>query len=647
VTFVQHFFDSIGQQRTFGGSSANLLAIQYRFGMLSWGLETRTMKPALGTASNETCNGHPDKCVVDWIRSRAISLSTVEPQCGFKDLEAFRAIIGDAQIVSLGEATHGTREFFKLKHRLLEFCVAKLGFTMLVMEASFPESLTVNAYVLNGLGNAADALAGMRFWTWDTEEVLDLIEWMRWWNTNNARKVKFYGYAMAYPAGAAHGLIEFLVRVSPELAVTCKTELAPLSSDFTAALFMQLSNARRDRTYACIAKVLAAFEGQRPNWIAATSVIDWHLGRLHAIVLNQGARFAVERSAAFHERAVAENICALVEAEGPHAKAVLWSHNTHAARARHSDSQSMGKWLDDMVGRRQIVVGFSFDRGTFQARAYPRGELADHSVAAATPDSLDGVLAQAGLPLFALDLANARCEGCVGRWLASEMPMRSIGGIYGLPKDNEYGVSYSEMVTPRAYFDAVVFVGETTAARRNRPSAPRPSAPVVCVPSNLELTGEGIPVGWQTGTDGYHRHAIGVCEEVSPGGGRTVRMWRDAPWRWGEGQLVQRISARASRGHLLRFSATFRTMARDVGSGALLFLRFLPKPVGDESDFFVTPLVTATSTAEPVQSPQWATLAVEAKVPEAAESFMIGLAMTGNGTAWFGALQFAAIPSSQ
>jgi hypothetical protein len=71
-------------------------------------------------------------------------------------------------------------------------------------------------------------------------------------------------------------------------------------------------------------------------------------------------------------------------------------------------------------------------------------------------------------------------------------------------------------------------------------------------------------------------------------------------------------------------------------------LKFLPKPDGDESNFFVTPLATAASTAQPVQSPHWATFAVEADVPEAADSFMIGLAVTGNGAAWFGDLEFTA-----
>jgi erythromycin esterase len=592
--------------------------------------------------------GHPDKSVVEWIRSAAIPLATVEPRQSYDDLEALRPLIGDARIVSLGEATHGTREFFKLKHRLFEFCVAELGFTMLGIEASFPESLVVNAYVLDGVGNAADALAGMRYWIWDTEEVLDLIEWMRWWNANNARKVKFYGFVTAYPAVAALGLVDFLERVAPELAAACKTELAPLTSDFTADLFGQLPDARREAVFACIAQVLAAFAQERPRWVAATSAIDWHLGRLHAIVLDRCARFEVERSSGFHDRAMAENVCALLEAEGPDAKAVLWSHNSHAGRAAYThDGSSMGKYLDEMVGRAQVVLGLSFDRGSFQARAYPAGGLTDHCVTAAAPDSFDSVLAQAALPLFALDLVNAPREGPAATWLASELPMRSIGGVYGFPKDNKYGVTYADTIKPREHFDAVVFVAETTAARRNRPDVPGPASVLLPAPSNLELSGNGVPPGWRTvGVHRRHAHAIAVSEELSPRGERAVCMSRAAPWRWGHGQLIQRISARGYEGQRLRFAAAVRTKAADVGAGALLFLRFLPKPDGDEADFYVTPLATAASTAHPVQSPQWAMFAVEADVPEAADSFMIGLAMTGNGAAWFGDLELAAIMRS-
>src|SRR6202161_1522415 len=97
-------------------------------------------------------NGNLHQSIVDWIRSAAFPLASAEPRQGCRGLQASRPLVGDARIVSLGEATHGTREFFQLKHRLFEFCVAELGFTMLGIEASFPESLAVNAYVLHGAG---------------------------------------------------------------------------------------------------------------------------------------------------------------------------------------------------------------------------------------------------------------------------------------------------------------------------------------------------------------------------------------------------------------------------------------------------------------------------------------------------------------
>jgi erythromycin esterase len=585
-----------------------------------------------------------NKSVVDWIGTAAIPLGSVEPRLGYRDMERFRAIVGDARIVSLGEQTHGTREFRKLMHRVFEFCVAEMGFTVLGIEAPFPDSLAVNAYVLDGTGNAADALAGTRYWIWDTEEVLDLIEWMRWWNARNARKVKFYGFVTDYADVAALGLIDFLARVAPDLAAECRTTLAPLTSDFTAGLLGQLADARREDMFACLAKVSAAFVQERSRWAAATSALDWHVGRLNAKVLDQAARFEINRRYTSHDRVMAENVCALLEAEGPDAKAVLLSHNDHASRVTDDDGKSMGGYLDEMVGRAQRVIGTSFDRGAFRARGYPAGELKDHTVSAAPSGSFDAVLAQARLPLFALDLANAPREGAAAAWLASEMAMRHIGGIYGFPSDNKLGVTYTGMLRPRERLDAVMFVAETTATRPSNPEIPRPAPVVLSAPSNLELSGDGVPPGWRLG--GIARRyapAAAVSDCPSPRGGRTVRLSRDAPWRWGDGRLVQRISAQAFRGQRLRFAAAVRTEATRSGAGALLYLQFLAKPDEGESLFFGAPLATAASSAEPVQSPHWTTLAVEADVPETADTFVIGLVVTSNGAVWFGDLELAAI----
>jgi erythromycin esterase len=81
-------------------------------------------------------------------------------------------LIGDARIVSLGEATHGSREIFQLKHRMIEFLASEMGFTIFAIEANMPEAYRVNDYVLNGTGDQ-QLLRGMLLDGWDTESAHD------------------------------------------------------------------------------------------------------------------------------------------------------------------------------------------------------------------------------------------------------------------------------------------------------------------------------------------------------------------------------------------------------------------------------------------------------------------------------------------
>ena len=135
---------------------------------------------------------------VDWIRQHAIPISTVQAGHGFSDLQPLKPVIHDARIVELGEATHGTREFFQLKHRMVEFLASQMGFTIFSIEANMPEAYRLNDYVLNGAGDPKELLKGMYFWTWNTQEVLDMILWMREFNKAGGR-LQFTGFDMQTP----------------------------------------------------------------------------------------------------------------------------------------------------------------------------------------------------------------------------------------------------------------------------------------------------------------------------------------------------------------------------------------------------------------------------------------------------------------
>jgi erythromycin esterase-like protein len=159
-----------------------------------------------------------NEAAVDWIRGQAIPLTTPEAGHGFEDMQPLKKVIGSARVVSLGEATHGSREFFQLKHRMLEFLAMEMGFSLFSIEANMPEAYRLNDYVLNGTGDPAQLLRGMYFWTWDTEEVLDMIRWMREFNKSGKGRVEFTGFDMQTPAVAAEIVRSFAALYEPDYA---------------------------------------------------------------------------------------------------------------------------------------------------------------------------------------------------------------------------------------------------------------------------------------------------------------------------------------------------------------------------------------------------------------------------------------------
>lgn len=169
--------------------------------------------------AQETANANAAR---KWLAANAIRLNTVEARHGFADMQPLNKLIGDARIVALGEATHGSREFFQLKHRMLEYLATEKGFTIFSIEANMPEAYRLNDYVLNGTGDPATLIKGMYFWTWSTEEVLDMVQWMREFNKSGKGRVEFTGFDMQTPDVAAGIVNDFIGRVDPDYNATVR-----------------------------------------------------------------------------------------------------------------------------------------------------------------------------------------------------------------------------------------------------------------------------------------------------------------------------------------------------------------------------------------------------------------------------------------
>lgn len=164
---------------------------------------------------------------------------------------------------------------------------------------------------------------------------------------------------------------------------------------------------------------------------------------------------------------MAENVRWVLETLGPDARVMLWAHNWHVTtKPMAPGTGRMGTHLAEALGDEYVAVGFAFDRGQFRAGdRRPGAEPGSHAAMAVGPakeGSIDAVLAGAGLPLFALDLRAVPASGPVAAWMAAPHPLRDVGASF-LPSGEDGYYLDTALLDD---YDAIVFVGETSASRR-------------------------------------------------------------------------------------------------------------------------------------------------------------------------------------
>lgn len=386
----------------------------------------------------------------DWIRANAIPLTTVEAGHGFADMQPLKDLIGSARIVSLGEATHGTREFFQLKHRMLEFLASEMGFTIFSIEANMPEAYRLSDYVLHGVGDPAQLLKGMYFWTWDTSEVLAMIHWMRDFNESGRGRIEFTGFDMQTPTIALKDAGVFVSRYDKPYAETMLAAMTQVLQVTSASSQVDLRQG-----IAQLRDVAAHFEAGRTGYRASGASetdIDWAIQNVRVAL--QGLQMRARDVS--RDRSMAENVKWIVD-QNPDAKIVLWAHNGHVATGGGFAGVPMGAILREMFGQELFVFGFAFNQGAF--RAMPQGGrgLKAFAVPPLQAGSLDATLAKAALPVFALDLRSAPT------WFSEPHGTREIGSRY----PDDVPDAFVTQLRASDAFDAMLFVESTTAARAN------------------------------------------------------------------------------------------------------------------------------------------------------------------------------------
>jgi erythromycin esterase len=439
------------------------------------------VRPVAGDASATvrlTEVAPPPQAVIDWVKEHARPLLTTEAGNGFVDLEAIASSIGDARVVALGEATHGTREFFQMKHRFFEYLVSKMGFTVFAIEANYPEALKVDNYVLHGEGDAADALAGMHFWTWNTEEVLDLIEWMRAYNAdpNHEKKLRFYGFDMQFSRPTAEIVREYLERTDPEYMTEIGPTLSLLTEREMASLHRTLTEAEYHLAQVSLSALYDRFEERKRGPLS--NLHTWTVMRQHVRVLQQSLDLHQAHDPWMRDRAMAENVRWILDNESPGTRIMLWAHNNHVQRTPYRSrglwesasqsptrSETMGTHLARDLGDAYRCIGFLFGHGSFQAYSMRGAKscLEEHEIGPPPAGTAEAVFASLDAPLLFFDMSNLRMArgGPVADWFAKSPPTREIGAAF----QNEAATLNLGGRPLCDRFDSLIYVDKTTRAR--------------------------------------------------------------------------------------------------------------------------------------------------------------------------------------
>jgi erythromycin esterase len=402
-----------------------------------WSLPLLLGAPACGSDAAAPPNDappiiHPD--AIAWLNQTVVPFRTDVADDDFSDLEPLKVMIGDAQVVALGEATHGTREFFRMKDRVLRFLVQEMDFNAFAIEASWPELNRIDDFVHTGVGDPEVLLSGQYFWTWRTQEVMDMLLWVRAYNQTPGipRPVSFVGFDMQFPGMGIHNVEEFLRAIDPAALTFASEQLACMlpfaNGPDGSGNKRDYENQTAQFQNMCRAALEALFDyllQRRDELIAASSehAFEHALQSLRTVI--QFEDMGASRTFAARDYHMAQNTLWILDHLGPGTKLVVWAHNFHISDRFPS---SQGGHLRRELGDDYVNLAFSFWQGTATAvQLNPPGPLGPTAMPRPPADSYEAHFRAADAERFLLDLRGVAFDTPATQWLAGARAFREIG----------------------------------------------------------------------------------------------------------------------------------------------------------------------------------------------------------------------------
>ena len=395
---------------------------------------------------------------------------------GEVDLEPLLERIGNCSVVLLGEASHGTSEFYAFRDRLTRELIVRKGFTAVAVEADWPDAARIDAYIRHRPPSPPPFEIFARFptWMWRNREVSRLVDWLHDHNggvDDPDRRVSFHGLDLYSLYTSRDAVLAYLDRVDPAAAAAARTRYGCLSpwehdpAQYGRAVLTGGFRGCEDGVVATLTDLLKA----RLEYAEGDQVAFVEAAQNAAVVANAERYYRVmyygsRESWNLRDQHMFETLRLVRSHRRPDVKVVVWEHNSHigdasatemGARGEHNVGQlARGEYGDDVY-----LVGFGTDHGEVAAASEWGGPMQHKAVRPAHPDSYERICHDTGVPAFLLHLREpTRPEVC--EELAAPRLERAIGVIYR--PETELQSHYFQASLPHQ-FDEYVWIDETSA----------------------------------------------------------------------------------------------------------------------------------------------------------------------------------------
>lgn len=419
-----------------------------------------------------------DRTLKDLISRAAIKI---------RSAESFQTVldrVGECRYVLLGEATHGTHEFYQTRAELTKRLILEKGFTAICWEADWPDTLRLNRYIRGQSDDrspiqALDGFKRFPIWMWRNTEVVNLIEWLREYNLQlpaDRPKVGVYGLDLYSLHSSMNAVIDYLQRTDPDAAASARQRYScfdefgedPQSYGMTASLHRSLSCEKEVVTQLV---ELQRKAGEFLQGDGRTAEDEFFYAEQNALVAKNAENYyrAMFRGRPntwnlrdTHMVDTLDNLMAHLRRQNGNPKAVVWAHNSHLGDARATqmsrrDEVNVGQLVRERHGNEAVSIGFTTNSGTVTAASDWGGITERKRVRPAMEESFERLFHEVELGDFMLRFDQ---NPDLQKPLNSGKLERAIGVIY-LPATERYSHYFFADLADQ--FDIVIHFDETRA----------------------------------------------------------------------------------------------------------------------------------------------------------------------------------------